>query len=327
MLNEKTVRVYTVLVTGATGFVGRHVCEYLHAAGFRVRAAVRADARLPEEWQQAAIGEIGPDTSWQEALRGVEAVVHLASHAPIPAATAEETAAAYRRINVLGSESLARAAAAAGVRRLVYVSTIKVNGESTSSDEPFTAAMPPRPQDVYGQSKWQAEQMLREIAAKTGLEVVILRPPLVYGPGVRANFLALLRLVERGMPVPLRRVRNRRSMLYVGNLADAIMHCLDAQPARGQTYLLSDGADISTPELVVRLAAHLGRRARFWPVPVAILRAFGILLGKRAAIDRLTGSLLVDSGRIRSQLGWTPPYSLDEGLRETARWYLAGHNK
>lgn len=316
-----------MLVTGATGFVGRHVCEYLHAAGYRVRAAVRSYAGLPEEWQQAVIGEIGPDTSWREALRGVEAVVHLASHAPIPAATAEETAAAYRRINVVGSECLARAAAAAGVRRLVYVSTIKVNGESTSRDEPFTAAMPPRPQDVYGQSKWQAEQILREIAAKTGLEVVILRPPLVYGPGVRANFLALLRLAERGIPVPLRRVRNRRSMLYVGNLADAVMRCLDAPPARGQTYLLSDGADISTPELLARLAAHLGRRARIWPVPLALLRAFGILLGKSAAIDRLTGSLVVDTSTIHGQLGWTPPYSLDDGLRETARWYLADRSK
>ena len=372
MLKEHSARNYTVLVTGANGFVGRHVCAYLHTAGLRVRAAVRVAARLPETWQQAAVGDIGPDTSWDAALSGVEAVVHLASHSPVPGASAEVTAAAYRRVNVAGTECLARAAAAAGVRRLVYVSTIKVNGEATADasrlaedggnkKSPHPNPLPggegikkihlpevegikkgslrggegikqsisfkednePHPQDVYGRSKWEAEQLLKTIAAQSGLEVVILRPPLVYGPKVKGNFLSLLRLVERGMPLPLGRVRNRRSMLYVGNLADAVLRCLDAPQARGQTYLLGDDIDISTPELLARIAFHLGRSARLWPVPVALLRGMGALLGQSAAVARLTGSLLVDSGKIRRELDWTPPFTLDDGLRETARWYLA----
>ena len=349
---KQAARGYTVLVTGANGFVGRHVCAYLHAAGLRVRAAVRATAPLPESWQQAPIGDIGPETSWAVALDGVEAIVHLASHSPAPGAGTEDTAAAYRRVNVAGTERLARAAAAAGVRRMVYVSTVKVNGEATadagrvpedggSKKAPHPYPLPegagmnlsftendePHPQDVYGRSKWEAEQLLKTIAAHGGLEVVILRPPLVYGPGVKGNFLSLLRLVVCGVPVPLRSVANRRSMLYVGNLADAVLRCLDAPQARGQTYLLSDGADISTPELLSRIASHLGCKARLWPLPVALLRGLGSLLGQGAAVARLTGSLLVDSGKMRRELGWTPPFTLDDGLRETARWYLAERKK
>lgn len=331
MLKQETAGKYTVLVTGASGFVGRHVGAYLRAAGFEVRVAVRGPSTtlipLPAAGQQIAVGDIGPATSWDAALEGVEAVVHLASHSPVAGATPAETAAAYRRVNVSGTECLARAAAAAGVRRLVYVSTIKVNGEGTPLGELFSAASPPRPQDAYGQSKWQAEQILHEISSHTGLESVIVRLPLVYGPGVRANFLALLRLVERGLPVPLRRVRNRRSMLYVGNLADAIVRCLDAKEARGQTYLLSDGEDLSTPELIERIALHMERPARLWPVPVSVLRGLGHLIGKQAMIDRLTGSLLVDSRKIREQLEWTPPFTLDEGLRATIQWYLCKRGK
>ena len=317
----------TVLVTGATGFVGRHVCAYLHAAGYRVRAAVRAAAALPTDWEQAIVGEIGPDTVWDAALNGVDAVVHLASHSPMAGASAADTAAAYRRVNVAGSERLGRAALSAGVRRLVYLSTIKVNGEATPIDAPFTAETPAQPEDVYGESKWQAEQILRELGASSELEVVILRAPLVYGPGVRANFLALLRLVERSLPVPLGLVHNRRSMLYVNNLADAIRHCLTAPQARGQTYLVSDDMDVSTPELVARLAMQLGCKPRCWPVPVTLLRGVGKLLGKSAAIDRITGSLVVDSAKLREQLHWAPPFTLDEGLRETVQWYLAERRK
>ena len=326
-MNQEISSKYTVLVTGATGFVGRHVCSYLHATGFSVRAAVRKSAALPEAWQQVAVGDIGPDTVWDAALVGVECVVHLASYSPPPGATADEIATAYRRVNVEGSERLARAAASAGVRRLVYVSTIKVNGEITPSDEAFTSVSPPRPQDSYGQNKWLAEQRVREIGESSTLETVILRSPLVYGPGVRANFLALLRLVERGLPVPLGSVRNRRSMLYVENLADAIRHCLDSPQARGQTYLLSDGEDLSTPALIERIALHMHRPARLWPLPVGMLRGVGSLLGKRGLVDRLTGSLRVDSGRIREQAAWTPPFTLDEGLRATVQWYLAERGK
>ena len=316
-----------MLVTGATGFVGRHVCARLHAAGMRVRAAVRAAADLPKDWEQVVVGDIGPDTVWDAALDGVQFVVHLASHSPRDDASAEETAAAFRRVNVAGSECLGRAAVVAGVRRLVYISTIKVNGEATPMDAPFTPDMPPRPEDVYGESKWRAEEILRGIGAHGGLEVVILRAPLVYGPGVRANFLALLRLAERGLPVPLGCVRNRRSMLYVSNLADAILRCLVAPQASGQTYLVSDDMDVSTPELMERIAAQLGRKLRSWPVPVILLRGVGRLTGKNAVIDRLTGSLVIDARKLREQLEWTPPFTLDEGLRETVQWYLAERGK
>ncbi|MEJ2653574.1 MAG: NAD-dependent epimerase/dehydratase family protein [Gammaproteobacteria bacterium] len=326
-MNEGSGKGRIVLLTGATGFVGRHVGAYLQAAGFQVRAAVRAAAALPSAWEQVEIGEIGPETVWDAALDKVDAVVHLASHSPRPGASAAETAAAYRRINVAGSECLARAALEAGARRLVYLSTIKVNGETTPLDVPFTAETPPRPQDVYGETKRQAEERLRAIGAEGGLETVILRSPIVYGPGVRANFLALLRLVERGLPVPLSRVRNRRSMIYVDNLADIILRCLDAPQASGQTYLVSDDMDVSTPELMDRIAAQFGRKLRSWPVPVTVLRGIGHLTGKRAVIDRLTGSLVVDVRKLREQLGWTPPYTLDDGLRETVRWYLAGRKQ
>ena len=321
----------TVLVTGASGFVGRHVCEYLHNLGFDLRIAVRSrsmnDASLPSAWQRTEIGNIGPDTAWDAALSGVEAVIHLASHSPAPGDSDEETAAAYRRVNIQGTESLVRAAEQAGVRRLVYLSTIKVNGESTPLNKPFTETSPARPQDIYGESKWQAERILQEINESTGLKTVILRSPLVYGPKVRANFLALLRLVDKGVPIPLRNVGNRRSMLYVGNLADAIARCLDAPAAGGQTYLLSDGEDVSTPELIERIALHLGRSVRLWPMPVGLLRGMARLLGKGPMIERLTGSLVVDSQKIRRQLAWTPPFSLDEGLQATAQWYLAERSK
>jgi UDP-N-acetyl-alpha-D-quinovosamine dehydrogenase len=314
---------YTVLVTGATGFIGRHVCEYLHSAGFQVRVAVRTSRNLPEAWRHVEIGDIGPETSWDIALAGVECIVHLASYSPAPGANAAEVEAAYRRVNVEGSERLARAAAEAGIRRLIYVSTVKVNGEVTVAEEAFTAAMPPRPRDIYGKSKWRAEQIVREIGADSALETVTLRLPLVYGPQVRGNYLALLRLVERGLPVPLRCVRNRRSMLYVKNLAHAIGYCLDAPGARGQIYLLSDGEDLSTPDLIKRIGVCMGHPARLWPVPVVMLRGAGYLFGKRAMVERLTGSLRVDSNKIREQIAWTPPFSVDEGLRATVKWYLS----
>jgi nucleoside-diphosphate-sugar epimerase len=326
-VNEGQGRGRLVLVTGATGFVGRHVCAYMHAAGFRVRAAVRVAASLPAEWEQVEVGAIGPDTVWDAALGGVHAVVHLASHSPRAGASPADTAESYQRVNVAGSEGLARAAAAAGVRRLVYLSTVKVNGEATPIDAPFTADMPPHPRDAYGECKWHAEQVLREISANSGMEVVILRSPLVYGPRVRANFLALLRLVERGLPVPLGSVRNRRSMMYVNNLADVIVRCIDAPAAGGQTYLVSDDMDVSTLELMERIAAQLGRKLHSWPVPVALLRGLGKLTGKSPVIERLTGSLVVDARKLREQLDWTPPFTLDDGLRETVRWYLAERNK
>lgn len=311
-----------ILVTGATGFIGGHLCARLHAAGHEVRAAVRRPAVLPAGCQHSLVGEIGPSTDWAPALADVEAVVHLASYSPAAHASATEQAEAYRRINIEGSIRLARAAAAAGVRRLIYLSTVKVNGEETALDAPFTAESPPQPQNVYGRSKWEAEQrLLQERAGGSAPELIILRVPLVYGPGVRDNFLALLRLVERGVPAPLACVRNRRSMLYVKSLADAIARTLAAPRWPARTYLLSDGEDLSTPELIRRIAAQMARPARLWPVPVPLLKAAGRLSGRRGMIERLTGSLTVDSRPFREDYGWSPPFRVDMGLRETVGWY------
>ena len=326
-MNEGRGKKRIVLVTGATGFIGRNVCADLHAAGFHVRAAVRSSASLSDDWEQIEIGEIRADTAWDAALDNVHAIVYLASHSPQAGENPEDAKRAYKQVLVEGSERLARAALAAGVRRLLYISTIKVNGEATPINVPFTEDTPPRPEDVYGLSKWQAEQMLKEIGSNSPLEVVILRLPLVYGPGVRANFLSLLRLVERGFPIPLRSVHNRRSMLYVKNLADVIIRCIDAPQASGETFLVSDNMDVSTPELLEKLAAQLGRKLHSWPIPVALLHGAGKLLGKSAMVNRITGSLIVDTRKVRQQLEWAPPFTLDEGLRDTVQWYLTERRK
>jgi len=326
----------TVLLTGATGFVGRALIPALTAAGFQVRAAVRGSfppsGRFP--WEEGSstrtperrsvelirIDDIGPATRWNEALAGMDAVVHLAARVHVMAEAMPDGLAAYRRVNVEGTEGLALAAAAAGVRRFVFLSTIKVNGEATRT-RPFTESDPPAPQDAYARSKGEAEQALRRIGAQTGMEVVILRPPLVYGPGVKGNFLSLLKIVARGVPLPLGSVKNRRSLIYVGNLADAIVKCLEHPAAAGETFLVRDAEDLSTPELVHRLARALGVAPRLIPVPPSWLVLGGRWLGRGAAVERLAGSLTVDDSRIRDALGWHPPYSLDEGLEATGRWY------
>jgi len=215
---------------------------------------------------------------------------------------------------------LAREAAAAGVRRLVFISSIKVNGEETA--EPYSESSLPQPTDPYGISKWEAEQELRKIEAETGLEIVVVRPTLVYGPGVKANFLNMMTFVQRGMPLPLAAIANKRSFIYVGNLADALTACAREPAAAGQTYLVSDGDDVSSPELIRRTANALGVQPRLFPLPPALMRVAGKLTGRTAAVKRLLGSLVVDSSRISRELGWKPPFSMEEGLRETAKWFL-----
>jgi nucleoside-diphosphate-sugar epimerase len=267
-----------------------------------------------------AVGDIGPNTDWRTALEGVSGVVHLAARTHVLRETATDPLAKYRQVNVSGTERLARSAAAGGVRRLVFVSSVKVNGERTG-ERPFTEDGAPRPEDAYGVSKWEAEQALSRIAAETGLEVVVLRPPLVYGPGVKGNFLRIMSLVARGMPLPLGAIDNRRSFIYAGNLAGAIVQALDAPQATGRTYLVSDGEDVSTPELVRGIARALGVKPRLPSFPLAALGLVATLAGRRAEFARLTGSLQVDSSRIRRELGWEPRCSLARGLEETARWY------
>ncbi len=290
----------TVLVTGPDGFIGRALVPTLEAAGFAVRRAGRETT-----------GDIARPVDWTPFLEGVEAVVHLAARVHVLREEASDPLSLYRRVNRDGTERLAAAAAAAGVRRFILLSTVKVHGENAR--RPLTPADPPAPQDAYAVSKWEAEQALA--AAGAGMERVVLRSPLVYGPGVGGNFLRLLRLVDRAPVLPFGAIDNRRSLIYVANLADAIRHAITNAPPG--TYLPSDGQDLSTAELVRRLARALGRQVRLAPIPPALLAFAGRLAGRAEEVERLIGSLVVD-GRIP---GWKPPVPADRGLARTAEWY------
>ena len=306
------------LVTGATGFVGTALCAKLADCGYGVVPAVRSKYDLPHE---VAVGNLNASTNWRSALTGCKAVVHLAARVHVLHDTAQDPLALCRATNTDATLNFARQAAQAGVKRFVYISSIKVNGEGR--DTPYRETDAAAPEDAYAISKWEAEQGLQRIAAETGLEVVILRPPLVYGPGVKANFLQLMRMVEHGWPLPLGAIRNRRSLLYLGNFVDAIRLCIEHPAAAGQTFLLDDGEPVSTPELVRALSHAMGRPARLLAVPAGMLKRVGALLGKRAAVARLTGSLYLDCSAIRLRLGWTPPHTLEQGLVATvADWQL-----
>ncbi|MBW8305995.1 MAG: SDR family oxidoreductase [Thiobacillus sp.] len=304
------------LVTGAAGFIGNALCKHFSAHGHQVIRAVRRDATLSGD---ILFSQIDGATDWAEALTGCDVVVHLAARVHVMDDTAQDPRALYQATNTDATLNLARQAAQTGVKRFVYVSSIKVNGEGR--DTPYRETDAAAPEGAYALSKWEAEQGLQRIAADTGLEVVILRPPLVYGPGVKANFQQLLRMVEGGWPLPLGAIHNRRSFLYLGNFVDAIRLCIEHPAAAGQTFLLEDGQAVSTPELIRALSHAMGRPARLLAVPVKMLELAGTLLGKRAAVARLTGSLYVDSSAIRSRLGWTPPHTLQQGLAATvAEW-------
>jgi nucleoside-diphosphate-sugar epimerase len=269
--------------------------------------------------ESAVVGSIGRETSWDKALVGMQEVVHLAGRAHVMSDQATDALATYREINVLGTQRLASFAAAAGIERLVFLSSIKVNGEGAS--EPYTERDVPRPEDPYGVSKWEAEQALWQAAAGSGLRPTVLRSPLVYGPGVKANFLKLMGAVDRGFPFPFASIRNRRSLVFVGNLADAISVCLSHPGARGRTYLLCDGEDVSIAELIRRIARELERPERIFPFPPAMLEGAARLLGYEAVTKRMLGSLVVDSSAIRKELSWTPPYSMIQGMKEMAAWF------
>ncbi|MCP5367779.1 MAG: NAD-dependent epimerase/dehydratase family protein [Hyphomicrobiales bacterium] len=313
-----------VLVTGATGFVGRRLCADLVRRGVAVSAATRNPRLLHDVHgvDLRAVAGLGAGTDWSGALRGVDAVVHLAARVHVMDDRAADPLAEFRRINAEGTRRLAEDAAAAGARRFVLLSTIKVNGEHTG-DTPFADETPPMPEDPYARSKWEAERALAAVAAATGMEAVVLRPPLVYGPGVKGNFLSLLKLCRKAPPLPLASVRNARSLIFVGNLTAAIAACLEKPAAAGRTYLVRDGEDLSTPDLIRRLAAALDRPARLFPCPPAVLRAAAALAGRSAAAARLLDSLRVDDGKIRRELNWTPPHGVDQGLTETAAWFLS----
>lgn len=310
-----------ILITGANGFVGRHLSALLIARGHRVSAAVRrADAALPTGVAEVhAVGDIGPNTCWDGVLDGIDAVIHLAARAHVMRDTDPDPLASFRRVNVAGTERLARAAAQAGVGQFVYLSSVKVHGESSAKNTPYTEAMAPAPEDAYGLSKLEAEQALAAISADTGLSLTVFRPPLVYGPGVRANFERLVKAVRRGIPLPFGAVRNRRSLVYVGNLADAVAASLSRPEALGQTFLVCDGPAVSTAELIRAIAAALQVKPRLLRIPPALLETAASLAGKRAEIRRLLGDMAIDDAHLRNRLGWRPPFSLQEGLADTVR--------
>jgi nucleoside-diphosphate-sugar epimerase len=314
-----------VLITGATGFVGSAVVDGLvHHPVFTPRAAVRRfDYSLPATIDVAHVGDLAPDTDWGVALLGVDAVVHLAARVHVMADTATDPLTEFRRVNVEGTLNLARQAVAAGVRRFVFISSIKVNGESTPLGQAFSADDVADPQDPYGISKHEAEAGLRRLAAESGMEVVIIRPPLVYGPGVKANFQSMMHWLKRGVPLPLGAICNKRSLIALDNLVDLIITCLDHPAAANQVFLAGDGEDISTPELLRRLGFVLGKPPRLLPVPASLLKVGAALLGRRDIAQRLCESLQVDISKTRNVLGWNPPISVDEGLRRTAQSFLA----
>ena len=308
-----------ILVTGATGFIGKALLEYLRGETYDVLGSARKEATAARGLVRAP--ELSATSDWREALVGRNVVVHTAARAHVLKEAELDPLAVFRAVNTAGTLNLARQAADAGVRRFVFISSIGVNGLSTRNGECFTELSPPAPHNDYALSKWEAEQGLLEIARETGMEVVILRPPLIYGPGVKANFLHLLKLVDSGWPLPLGGIRNRRSFLFLGNFVDAVRVCVEHPGAAGQTFLLDDGEPVSTPELIREVARAMGRPERLFAVPVGMLELVGSLLGKRAAVARLTGSLIVDSSAIRLRLGWAPPFSLEAGLVATvAAW-------
>lgn len=312
-----------LLVTGANGFIGKPLCSKLQAKGLVVRATMRQSNSQVDGDDIVLVDALNAETDWSEALRGVDVVIHLASRVHVMEETASNSLAEFREVNVEGTLNLARQAYQAGVRRFIFMSSLKVNGESTPLGKPFTADDIPAPVGPYAVSKREAEDGLRQLSAETGMEIVIIRPPLVYGPGVKANFLNMMRWLNSGLPLPLGAINNKRSLVALDNLLDLIMACIDHPGAANQTFLVSDGEDVSTTELLKRTAAALGKTARLLPMPMGLLRIFARLSGKSEIYQRLCGSLQVDIVKTNDLLGWLPPFSQNEVLRKTAKYFLA----
>jgi nucleoside-diphosphate-sugar epimerase len=309
----------TICVTGATGFIGKKLVEILIKTDFSVRALVRSDnTKLPAKVECHVIKGLNDESPLElkDGLQGVKVVIHLAGRAHIMDDRASDPLAEFRKVNIEGTLNLARLAADSGVRRFIFLSSVKVNGESTPQGRQFFADDTPAPEDPYGVSKSEAEMGLLEIAKESSMEIVIIRPPLVYGPGVKGNFASLIKWVERGIPLPLGAVHNLRSLVALDNLVDFISLCIRHPAAANQVFLVSDGNDISTSDLLKKIASAFDRRARLIPVPVGLMAFAATILGKEAVADRLFGSLRVDITKARDLLGWQPVVSMDDQLKK-----------
>lgn len=313
-----------IVITGASGFIGSALLRRLAQKGeFELCAAVRRlSCDIPDGIRRLHVGDLLPDTQWRHALTAVNVVVHTAARVHLMSDLAIDPMAEFRRVNVEGTLNLARQAAEVGVSRFVFVSSVKVNGEATPPGCPFHADDAPLPVDAYGVSKMEAEHGLRDIAAKTGMDVVIVRPPLVYGPGVKANFRAMMSWLRKGVPLPLGAIRNQRSLVALDNLVDLLVTCLDHPAAANETFLVSDGEDLSTSQLLRRLGKALGSPVRLIPVPSPLLKFGAGLVGKADIAQRLCDSLQVDISKTHHKLGWTPPVMVDDGLRRAAEEFL-----
>lgn len=318
----------TVLVTGANGFIGQILCRILLDKGYRVHATVRSKEKVESLSKQFnsplftcfVTGELDDKTDWFVALNNVEIVVHLAARVHILEDVSQNVLDKYKTTNVEATQHLANSSFKSGVKRLVFISSIAVHGSQTGilpnqQAQKFNELEKINCKDPYGKSKWEAEQILTKISKTTGLETVILRPPLVYGYGVKANFQKLVRLITSGIPIPLASLKNQRNMIYVGNLVDAIMNCSFHPAAAGQTYVVCDNESISTPDLIREIAKLLNKPALLFPFPIKIMRIAAKVLRKQAIINRLTGSLLIDGSKIKRELNWNPPYTLQQGLQ------------
>lgn len=310
----------TVLVTGASGFVGLHLCQHLLAQGYRVKAVARKAtfALTHANLTYHQVDNIDGKTSWQGILDGVTVVVHLAARVHQMNDRKMKALSAYQEVNVKGTQHLVRQAVKHQVSRFIYISTIKVNGEKTF-EMPFRADDQPHPQDAYSLSKLQAEKILQEEARRQGMEWVIIRPPLIYGPQVKGNFKQLIKLAKTAYPLPLHSIKNQRSLVSVFNLVSFIECCLSHQNAQREVFLVSDNQDLSTPGLIRALRAAMGKRSGLFPFPIFILKLLGLVLGKKRQLERLTESLQVNIEKSMRLLNWQPPYSIDESLKMTVK--------
>lgn len=306
-----------ILVTGANGFIGRSLCATLKEKSYFVRGSVRNNALdVSEANEYIQVGDINELTNWQEALAGIDTVIHLAARVHVMDSCGNDKLHDFRKVNVFGTERLAKMAVKAGVKRFIFISSVKVNGEKTRGVA-YTEKDILAPIDAYGISKRDAEDLLHSIANETGLELVILRLPLVYGPGVKANFKNLIKIAATSLPLPFAGINNSRSFLFLGNLVDAITICINHPLAAGETFLLSDGQDMSTPNLIKKIASAMGRKTILFYFPNIILKMLCKIVSKAEELEKLTGSLIVDSSKIRNLLGWKSPFTFEEGIRET----------